>query len=424
MKTKYTSISKLFCVLLSIVFFTNNTKAQCDAPAMIWHNPVLISGTALQKGAVYQFPFVTAGVHANVTVVNFVGGAKLSEIDNTSFGYDAAFQPVVKTPENQGASSSFVSFKIEFVNSVDGSKHTFNCFQLSFIDVDGDNYNVKEFVAAKLPDSVIVSNTTVLQISNLTGNMVQAQGPFKNYVDIDTSAYNTNVNFWYKNTDKVLEIRVGNVTNASFTVQDRYSCGYFKPIVMPIVAILPVKYLSFNANAYSSDVMLSWVTSDEINNNHFEVERSIDGISFIAIGKVLEGFVSGTRKSYLFKDLNVGVEVNGVVYYRLKQIDIDGKGTCTKTLAVKLNTTTVDIQTFPNPFVESVNVRFNSNQSNTASIYILIINGQKIITQQAAVNKGNNTMQLNSVASLKRGTYILQLELDGKILASQKIIKN
>ncbi len=422
------TISTLVCkVIITITIFSLNftaVNAQCTAPAMVWENPVLVSGNAGEQGAEYKFPSVTAGVDAFVKILSLNGGATLTDIDNTTYGYNAAWQPVVKTPTTQGVSSSHVSFRIEFKNA-DGSIHIYPCFQLSFIDVDGDDQAVKEYVAAKNPDSITVSNTTVLTVTLLSGNMVQAIGPIANYTNIDTSSWNTNINFRYSNAGKVNEVWVGSKTDASFTVQDRYSCGFFQQITMPVTNLLPVKYSSFDAVAVDKTITLNWITESEINNSHFEVERSFDGTNFTTIGLVLDGFENGARKSYQFKDNAIELKSKTIVYYRLKQIDNNGKITYTNILVVKLQAKEgVAIETTPNPFTEKLSVRFTTNETGTAVINLISSNGQKILSKQSVISKGYNTLQLNGLIQLAPGMYVAQLYINGVATGVQKIIKN
>jgi hypothetical protein len=423
MKTNFTILRFAVLLLIATLSFSLQLKAD-TAPSMVWHNPVLVSGIAGQPGAEYKFPSVTPGVNAFVTILALNGGAKLTAIDNTTFGYNAAWQPVVKTPAVQGVSTSYVSFRINFKDSAKGNTHIYNWFQLSFIDVDGDNQHVKEFVVAKNPDSVTVSNTTVLTLTSLPGNMVQATGTVANYTDIDTSAYNTNVNFKYLRAGSVNEIRVGNITDASFTVQDRYSCGYFKQISMPFITILPVKYSSFGAVALGNAVTLKWVSEEEINNKHFEVERSLDGINFKTIGIVLDGFEIGTRKNYQYKDNAAELQTKTIAYYRLKQVDNNGKSSFTNTLVVKLQIKAdVVMQTSPNPFIENLNIHFSATETGVAEIQIMNFNGQKVVTKQSNISKGYNALQLSGLNNIAAGMYTAQLIINGTVVSSQKIIK-
>ena len=114
MNKNFTFACKL-CTLFTIFSLNVNaiTAQQCNAPAMTWKNPVLLSGTALQVNSIYKFSEVTQGVYALITIEAFVNGATLTNIDDSIFGYNAAWQPVVKTPATT-LTTSYVDFKIEF----------------------------------------------------------------------------------------------------------------------------------------------------------------------------------------------------------------------------------------------------------------------------------------------------------------------
>ena len=416
------------CLLACAIFgiFPLFTNAQCIAPAMTWANSTLVSGVALQKDAVYKFPSVTPGVYALVTVKDLKNGATLSSIDNTTYGYSAAWQPVVKTPTVQGASESWAEFRIEFFDSIDNKKHKYDCFQLSFIDVDGDNQAVREFVAAKKPDNFLISNISILTISTVN-DMTKAMGTIANYPDLDTTAYMTNINFRYFNEDKVDEVWVGNKTNPTFVVQDRYTCGYFKQISMPW-QLLPVTYTSFTATvASNNNVELNWTTENEINNSHFEVERSFgNGEGFTSIGSVSKSALLGAGKhAYRYSDDAKELKGRGVIFYRLKQVDVDGKYKYSEVLAVKLQSKNDgSLQVFPNPFADKLELRFSVSVDAMAEIRIVSVTGKVVLINRTRVNKGPVQVKVGGLQQLTPGAYIAQLVIDGTVLESQKVIKN
>ncbi|MBS1512267.1 MAG: T9SS type A sorting domain-containing protein [Bacteroidetes bacterium] len=424
MKTNFTSLCKVLACASAFTLISLFTSAQCIAPAMVWQHPVLVSGAANQVNAQYKFANVTSGVDAFVTITGTTGGATLTNIDDSTMGYNGAWQPIVKTPTTMGASTSYMSFKVDFKNT-DGSSHSFNCFQLSFIDVDGDGAHVREMVAAKNSNAVTVGPLSVLTVQSTSGNFVQATAPYTNFPNIDTSAWKTNINFGYANSNSVNEIRIGCITDNNFTVQERYACGFFQQITMPTIPILPVNYVSFDANAIDKNVILKWTTENEINNNHFEVERSFDGTHFSTVGLVLDGFANGTQKNYMFKDNGKELLANNTVYYRLKQVDNNDKFTYTNTLVVKLGAIAeTKMQVSPNPFVETLTAGFIANTSGIAEMKIVSITGQVVCAKQVSVSKGYNSVQVGGLAKLAPGMYVARLTLDNAEVSTQKIIKN
>ncbi len=84
---------------------------------------------------------------------------------------------------------------------------------------------------------------------------------------------------------------------------------------------LPVELISFTANAQEQTVQLVWETASEINNDYFEVRRSVDGINFNKIGEVAGNGNTVDVIRYEFVDQ---MPVSGISYYQLKQVDFDG----------------------------------------------------------------------------------------------------
>lgn len=87
-----------------------------------------------------------------------------------------------------------------------------------------------------------------------------------------------------------------------------------------------VSFLSLpNTNPLGNAIELNWVTSQDVNNSYFEIERSFTGITFLFVGLALDGFENGTKKEYAFKDNSPSIKGKEVIYYRLKQLENDGK---------------------------------------------------------------------------------------------------
>ena len=84
---------------------------------------------------------------------------------------------------------------------------------------------------------------------------------------------------------------------------------------------LPVEMLYFNAKIDGTDAILEWATASELNNDRFEVERSLDGINYEYIGEVEGNGTTDLQVVYQFIDI---APRQGLNYYRLKQVDYDG----------------------------------------------------------------------------------------------------
>jgi hypothetical protein len=85
--------------------------------------------------------------------------------------------------------------------------------------------------------------------------------------------------------------------------------------------VLPVVWAEFNVRQKDASVLLEWSTSEEINNDHFIIQRSVDGINFEDVGKVMGAGNTSEKQQYTALDKNPHFGMN---YYRLKQVDYDG----------------------------------------------------------------------------------------------------
>jgi GH18 family chitinase len=118
-----------------------------------------------------------------------------------------------------------------------------------------------------------------------------------------------------------------------------------------VIHPLPVTLLDFSGSLVHNTVVLSWNTASEINNDHFSVERSADGILFESIGTVKKNSVDSPVKHYSFIDMNF-LHTN---YYRLAQYDTDGSVSYSQTIQID-HTVSSDIFIYPNPFEDEIMV--------------------------------------------------------------------
>lgn len=106
------------------------------------------------------------------------------------------------------------------------------------------------------------------------------------------------------------------------------SVSGFTPVTIENQASEPVKsvvYQTLTATITDKSVLLDWNTVSELNNSHFEVERSSDMNEFKTVGLVLDGFITeGSGKRYAFKEDIAVINNSQVAYYRLKQWDVYG----------------------------------------------------------------------------------------------------
>ena len=158
---------------------------------------------------------------------------------------------------------------------------------------------------------------------------------------------------------------------------------------------------------YSSGfVQLQWNTSSEVDMGHFEVERSTDGINFRKLGKILAKGDVNVKTEYTFLDI---LADKGSNFYRLVIIDKDGNFTYSKVITISVEKGISLFVVYPNPFGKKVQVKFNSDGPDQATMNIINSDGKLIATQTDPVQKGENRLAVRNVDNLPGGIYYLEL---------------
>lgn len=185
---------------------------------------------------------------------------------------------------------------------------------------------------------------------------------------------------------------------------------------------LPVSFLGVNAIQKGSGVSIDWSTSQEINSNSFDVERSADGNG----NWDLVASVNAAGNSSVVKNYNVydARPLSGVNFYRVKQVDKDGNFKYSKTVRVNLNFSKTGVTVLANPFYNSLTVDFSSAVTQSVSARLVDITGKQVAVEKWMISTGNTRMNFSSLGNLQQGMYILNISnANGEILYNNKVIK-
>lgn len=178
--------------------------------------------------------------------------------------------------------------------------------------------------------------------------------------------------------------------------------------------ILPVTLVSFNAFKKGEEALLEWATASEQNNKGFAIERSNDGVNWMNIGFVASSTINGnsnTKTDYSFID---NAPLNGVNYYRLKQIDFDNKIEYSPIRTVSFKNQN-SIHIYPNPVRNNLTI---AGLADAEQIRIVNASGQVVYHIKATTSTINI-----STEHFSEGLYYVQVvNADGKI-SSHKFIK-
>jgi hypothetical protein len=202
------------------------------------------------------------------------------------------------------------------------------------------------------------------------------------------------------------------LTSNTATVTINFSIGATLPVVL--------KY--FTAQLNNNKVDLKWATSTEINASHFVIERSFDGRNYEDIATVLAFGNTTDEKTYQYADNSYGSDKQ-VIYYRLRQVDQDGKldYSLTRMIRIGKQGTTASILTFPNPVTNEVRISIPNNWQGKKAVYEIVnANGQ---TVRKTETSSSSQVETVDVTTLTRGFYVVRVSCNGEV-AQQKIVKN
>lgn len=173
-------------------------------------------------------------------------------------------------------------------------------------------------------------------------------------------------------------------------------------------ASLPVTLADFTGKNEGSYNLLSWKTSTEANVDHFELERSPDGIAFTPVGRVAAGNTI-TGAGYNHKDNISNIRNRNILYYRLKIVDRDGSFIYSNVITIRIPVRTGMVVS-GNPFRDrlTVGLEADGEQSSTLSLYDAT--GKLVVRRQYHTRPGQNTLVLDQLSYLARGTYVLELK--------------
>ncbi|WP_082161755.1 T9SS type A sorting domain-containing protein [Rufibacter radiotolerans] len=172
---------------------------------------------------------------------------------------------------------------------------------------------------------------------------------------------------------------------------------------------LPVTLTSFSAKRAGDVVNLAWATASEKDNDYFEVQQSEDGKAFQAVGERVKGH--GTTSVVQSYKAAVTAAATKTLYFRLKQVDFDGKFEYSKVIAVKAADTKTSVKTalevYPNPTTSKVTVNITET-TGTAAVTLFHSSGRVVLKQEVQLAAGKG-IELD-LAGQHAGIYYLQVQ--------------
>jgi hypothetical protein len=182
-------------------------------------------------------------------------------------------------------------------------------------------------------------------------------------------------------------------------------------------AALPVTLINFSGKNNGVNNVLSWTVSNEQSAGYYELERSTDGQHFSFVSKV----IASGRNNYDYID-NISAANFPVYFYRLKNIDKDGKFSYSAIVKLRLTGKGLFVQVSPNPFTERLNVNIESLVKDKATIILADFSGRQLYKKNIQLSPGNNAFEINETSKLSKGNYFLTI-ISSQQTQSIRVIK-
>jgi len=171
---------------------------------------------------------------------------------------------------------------------------------------------------------------------------------------------------------------------------------------------LPVNFVTVTAQPNGGDVDLSWVVGDNQQAKDYQVQQSLDGVNFSAIGDVANVL---NQTSYSFVQSNAGP---GMHYYRILETDNDGEQIYSKVVSANLSASEFSIRTLNNPVTSSsmnAEIELNAVSGGNASLEIWTLGGTRVATLMQTVAAGTTRISL-PLTTVAPGTYAVKIRVN------------
>lgn len=182
---------------------------------------------------------------------------------------------------------------------------------------------------------------------------------------------------------------------------------------IPVAAPLPVVLVSFGVQRAGLAAAISWATASEAGSDYFAVESSLDGQAFAEVGRVASHGTTTQAHTYQLVDADLARYRAAVVYYRLRQVDLNGAVAYSAVRSVAVPAAagaSLTAQAYPNPApATSVQLALVAPAAGAATLSISDALGRPVLVRQLRLEAGANSLALPEAAQWASGVYVLRV---------------
>jgi len=360
------------------VLGTNNLKATKDATVLEDANYFDASGSNYNylTGALVYFSFANSDVPANLNkdiilkVYTEEGNAPGTLLGSASLTLAQVHQDVL--------AGKLTEFILSTPITLPASKKF-------FVAIDHSNFSW----SFKNHDTI-----SIVATANHTTENTSFQ-----YINVNSVPQWYPVNKFWKNSTDSLDVTLFAFPFVSTSLN---SC-----------TVLPVNIFNLGGTIKNYQAYLNWSTATESNNKGFYVERSKDGQNFTSLDFVNGAGNSSQITNYTYADVTLKDINVTTTYYRLKQIDVDGKYAYSNVLSLNLKDV-AQWRVYPNPAKDIATVEINLETSSKVNVQVISRDGRIILNSNKGIlNQGKQQVSINT-QSFAKGSYIVRLTIGDK----------
>jgi len=185
--------------------------------------------------------------------------------------------------------------------------------------------------------------------------------------------------------------------------------------------LLPLVFGDIRAYKDNGDLHVDWSTYDEVNVDHFEIERSQNGQQFVTAGTVsAKGNGNSSRTDYSWVDHS---PFSSTSFYRVKEVDIDEESKYSTIVRIDLDQDNSKLSLFPNPIVDKkLSIQLNLDQG-PYNILVCDLNGKKIYDQAFDHSGGVISQNVQLPSAVSSGIYLLTIRGNGINIVKQFLVR-
>jgi len=410
----FTKLRVQFLIVFTAISFTASSQN------LNFSNYTLESGASLTAGAVYRFSNVTfTGTVDALVTVKTLYNVQLKSIDSAYTGTSEGFQPMVSSINGRG--DHYALFNISFVQTGTSLPVNLANFDGTFFDLNGSN-QINEYASIDLTNGSwhYADGTPGISVTQ-SANLIQAVSTNSSLSQSIDTANKSNSFVVTSSFTSSFDVKFGfNQTSHGWSGNDQFSILFRG--AAPAGSLLPVTIINWNAVYANNNVTLKWITTMERNASHFIIERSFDGVEYSDITVLFTAGNSDINVNYSYTD-KVPAGNSGIIYYRLKMVDMDGRNKTSDIRIVRIGKSAegVKILAYPNPVVNDIRITIPQNwQGKTISYQLSNSNGQ--LLKSYTVQYAGQT-EVISMSQVPAGMYIMRVT-NGTETAVQSVVKS